>query len=97
MKKIYLISLLCAISALSGCNDRNQFLLICNTKGFNELRDLTFNECKCVARGLEEALSVDEFGDLTDKLKNGQELPVNSRADIVLRDLGRHCVNELKQ
>ena len=97
MKKTYLIALLCAVSAVAGCSDENYFLLHCNTKGFNELRDLTFQECKCVVRGLEDSLSVEEFGDLNFKLRNNQEIPVNSRADIVLRDLGRHCVNELKQ
>lgn len=96
MKKTHL-ALFAAAFLLGGCSERNEFLLTCNTLGFNDLRDLTFQECRCVADELEQNLAIEDFSDLNKILKNREQPQINSTSDIVLRDAGRKCVNPLKQ
>ena len=96
MKKLYLCLAICAI-ALSGCSDRNTFLLQCNTKGFLTYRDMSFQECRCVADRLQDSLSVESYHQLNNDLGDGKEIELNSPADIALKDAARQCVNQFKQ
>ena len=96
MKKIYFCLAVCLI-ALGGCSDRNTFLLQCNTKGFLSYRDMSFQECRCVADRLQDSLSVEQYHELNNNLSDGVEIALNSPADIALKDAGRQCVNQFKQ
>ena len=97
MKKIYAFILV--VLALSGCTDKNMFLLQCNTKGFFDYRDLTFRECKCVVEKLESTLSVDEFSDMSKKFQESSNTnPVlEPKANVMLHEAGRQCINIFKQ
>ena len=97
MKKI--CALLVFMLALSGCTDKNMFLLQCNTKGFFNYRDLTFRECRCVVEKLETTLSVDEFSSMSKKFResNNTNPVLDPKADVMLHDAGRQCINIFKQ
>ena len=96
MKKMYICLATLSIM-LSGCSDRNTFLLQCNTKGFLTYRDMSFQECRCVADRLQDSLSVEQYHELNNNLSDGVEIALNSPADIALKDAGRQCVSQFKQ
>ena len=96
MKKIYFLLFL-SIFSLSGCSDRNLFLFSCVTKGFWEYKDVNINECRCVVDKLAADLSIDEYKNLNNLLRNGQTPMPNSFGDIAMREAGRLCINPLKK
>jgi len=95
MKKLYYAMAVCLI-ALSGCSDRGSFLLQCNTKGFLNYRGLNHRECSCVADKLQSSLTVEEYDKLNIDINEGNDIPINSPADIAMREAARLCINELK-
>ncbi len=95
MKKEYCLLAFVAL-LLTGCLERQQFLLHCNTKGFLKFNDVNMSECRCVADRLDSSLTQDEYTQLIKSLNSGQ-LEINSKADMVLNDAGRQCVNFIKQ